>query len=319
MSSSLLSMSSSLSNSESLADWLDDAPSDNDSLGLHLDLHYLYDEDVSLGCYPSSLSSPSLLSFAFKSTALSAHSSPLTLPSHQPATPVSLDSRFNLSPVPLDSNNLSTPFTDRFPFSPVWIHPESYISPVIRSSYLGSPNITHRKKPIFSKSKNPSFLERLLASSPSPASTDSSPERPLAHVCRYQKSYDASIQTPPHSADVLALSPLTPLTPTTNTHVDLRIPMKRRHVVQEQDSPTPLPRNKKLRHSYPGVSPPSPSASSPASSPLVLPTFTTRILLDAHVDVSPLFPLFYRRFPGSSFFQPPSSEYTAYLHQLPRA
>jgi hypothetical protein len=315
MSSSLSGLSSSLSNTDSLADWINDVPSD-DRLGLHLDLHYLYDGGVSLGCYPSSLSSPALLSFAFKSTALSTHPSPLTLTSHQPATPVSLDSRFSFSPDPLDSNDLSTPFTDRFPFSPAWIHPESYISPVIRSSSLGSPN---HKKPILSKSKNSTFLERLLASAPSPDSTDSSPERPLAQVCRYKKSFDASIQTPSHSADVFALSPLTPLTPTTNTHVDLRIHSKRRLAFQDQDSPTPLPRNKKLRHSYPGVSLPSPSASSPASSPPVSPTFTTRILLDASVDVSPLFPLFYRRFPASSFFQPPSSEYSTSLHDLPYA
>lgn len=188
----------------------------------------------------------------------------------------------------------STPFTDRFPFSPACISPGSYISPVIRSSQTYT----------LTKQTNQSFLERLLASAPSPASTRSSPERPLAQLCL------KSTQTPSrNSADIFALSPLTPLTPATSTHVNL----KRRLALQDQlTSPTPLPRNKRLRHSYPNLTPLSPAAS--VSSPSILPTFTARTFPNVEsLHVSPLFPLFYRRFPTSSFFQTPFLEYT-FIH-----
>jgi Domain of unknown function (DUF4451) len=179
-----------------------------------------------------------------------------------PTTPLQL----SLSPPPSSSldDHLSTPFNQRFPFSPAWISPavSCAISPVIRSS----------SSIILTNSNNPTFLDRLLAS----------PER-LA---------------------LLDSSPLTPLTPTTNTHLDLRIPTKRRFTLQDQDSPTPLPRPKKLRHSYPNLSP-SDSISTPS-----LPIFTTRTFPNTQsLDLSPIFPLFYRRFPASSFFLPPSSEY----------
>ena len=176
----------------------------------------------------------------------------------------------------LSLDYISTPFTVRFPYSPQWISPASYISPIIRSSESQSTN--HRLLP--------------------------SPQTPLALKVCPQKSPQTPSQ---NSLDIFALSPLTPLTP---PHVNL----KRKLALQDQlASPTPLPRPKKLRYSYPNFPPLSPSASVSAS-PSILPIFTARTFPNAEpFHVSPLFPLFYRRFPASSFFQPPSSEYTFML------
>lgn len=222
-------------------------------------------------------------SFPYASAFKTCSSSSLTLPSN-PATP---DSVFSFSPaLSPNFNDLSSPFNQLFPFSPTWISLDSDISPVVRSSQ---------------KHNNQSFLDCLLASSPS-SSPHSSPERPLAQVYN-----NPSIQTPsPTSLDFFASSPLTPLTPKTNTHVDLRISTKRTLAVLDLDqtSPTPLPRTKKIRYNC------SPSASV-STCHSVLPTFTNRTFPNADpLDLSPVFPLFYRRFPASSFFQPTSSEYS---------
>ncbi|KAF5378199.1 hypothetical protein D9615_007598 [Tricholomella constricta] len=182
----------------------------------------------------------------------------------------------------------TTPFSNCYQLSSPspWISSDSYISPVIRASSLGSDK-TLTETPI-------SFLDKLKAAVP--ASTDS-----------------AQALTPTSTTNYLDFaSPLTPLTPPSlkKNQKENAWPQaagsKRKRI--DQDSPTPLPRPKRtLRSSVPlpKLATPSPVPSTPPSQPSThstLPVFTNRTF-PASLKTSPLFPLFYRRFPAISYFQ----------------
>ncbi|KAF8970983.1 hypothetical protein BDZ97DRAFT_1411822 [Flammula alnicola] len=115
-------------------------------------------------------------------------------------------------------------------------------------------------------------------------------------------------------ASIETLSPLTPLTPLTSSPEPLprlKITLKLKRKAAEPS--TPLRRSKRPRRDAIVESPPSPEASNPsaseASSPepsppeSLRPVYATRTL-PATIEISANFPLFYRRFPASSYYQP---------------
>ena len=117
------------------------------------------------------------------------------------------------------------------------------------------------------------------------------------------------------------LSPLTPLTPISSPaspqkscKLRIRIPVKRKNV----DSSTPVRRSKRPRRTViidssspfeePNASPSMPDAVQqyPPENQHAEPVFTNRRL--PNIEISSGFPLFYRRFPASSYYQPADVE-----------
>ncbi|KAF8063570.1 hypothetical protein FPV67DRAFT_1783032 [Lyophyllum atratum] len=282
------------------------------------------------------LCSPGLLP-NYSSSVISANAplgySPSPLPRAQ--------THLGLSPLLLEQVNdfQDTLFNDYHLSSP-WNSLDSDISPVVRASSLGSDE-TLTATPILATHKKMSFLDQLRAAA-APASTHSSPERPLAEVFETGPPLAALLSpckalfpTTPKPTNYPELtSPLTPLTPVlpvykrTRTKDEdfypqppIRKTAKRKRI--EQDSPTPQPWPKYPRrtlrssaHRPRTFSTPSPSPSpspSPKTSPQTIepsaemPIFTNRTL-PSTIKTSPDFPLFYRRFPASSFFQATPNE-----------
>jgi hypothetical protein len=140
-----------------------------------------------------------------------------------------------------------------------------------------------------------------------------------------EDSERAGCSTPPrllHSAD--ALSPLTPLTPHSSSPepgLPLKIILKlKRKLPVTVDPSTPVRRSKRPRRSV-AVAPMDPPSSpeeaskqlsspeyTPAEQHNLVPAFSKRTL-PADIEVSQNFPLFYRRFPASSYYQPGVVEY----------
>ncbi|KAJ7629357.1 hypothetical protein DFH06DRAFT_1225475 [Mycena polygramma] len=232
------------------------------------------------------------------------------------------------------SSHTFTPFTKKFELSDDWIHSGSYISPVIHSQQAKQAPLRLFSSPALS------FLDRLQASSsPSSAVPPRHGARvlpPLLSPCKLITRSRASAKkenlslaqlcaqfpadssspsasspvsrrpfkvlpriSPQRPANTLfPVSPLTPLTPspnkstagTTKNSVPPTKPRKRRRSMSE--SPAPLAK----RARYNLEAPPSPVAKSE-------PVFSTRTFPSIDFVVSADFPLFYRRFPASSYFQ----------------
>jgi hypothetical protein len=242
----------------------------------------------------------------------------------------------------------NTPFDDCYRLSTPLASPNSYISPIVRASSFGySDDVSQHSFPISTgfNFKGPSFLDRLHASIPSNSSStcpDHARTSGLLSPCKSLMARPVLPQTTPkqkplRGASSTPLSPLTPLTPLPEDAMPFQSPItqnlppfsastsstsiKRR--LATQDSPSPLSRPNKsrrvLRSSYSEAlqlfseletrhnvlpEPPSPR---PAFQYLSKPIFTNRAFPSV-VPISPDFPMFYRRFPASSFFQEPPSE-----------
>ncbi|RDB22399.1 hypothetical protein Hypma_010504 [Hypsizygus marmoreus] len=172
-----------------------------------------------------------------------------------------------------------------------------------------------------------------------PRNMDENATRYSEHIALQHDGHDyADVVTPERrTTDIMALSPLTPLTPGLPSVLPPRIPAKKgpganrpKRKLAYQDSFSPLPQLKKTRrglrsstlemYSYkssPDVldTPTSSSVSAPSlpASPLAftVPIFTTRTFPASRpIEISPDYPLFYRRFPVSSYFQATPSEYS---------
>ncbi|GLB42988.1 putative protein with domain of unknown function (DUF4451) [Lyophyllum shimeji] len=260
--------------------------------------------------------------------------------------------RFYLSPL-LVNEFQDPLFTDQYTMSPPWISADSYVSPIVRASSFGSdetlpesPTPVTPKHPTFldrlraaSASSANSSPERPLADTFKYNS--GLPVFPLLSPC---KPLLERPTTPTWSSHPELSSPLTPLTPRLSQSnranskeetVSLQaLPTKHlKRKQNEPDSPTPPPRPNKyprraLRSSArmlpaftspapsprPSSPPRSPTTDSPSSSSLFtqIPIFTNRTF-PSTLPISPDFPLLYRRFPASSFFQvSPSSSPCAF-------
>lgn len=242
-----------------------------------------------------------------------------------------------------DCYRLSTPFVSADSYISPIVRASSFGSAVDNASPCTS---NHTGISIALNSKQSSFLDRLRASLPSISSPDrvqtySSNPSSLLSPCdsSINQCFAISPVTPKrqilrglssnsgvHFASMEPLSPLTPLTPlpesatcyersTTNNATTKR-------GLSIQDSPSshwPKKARRILRSShsepeqlcpsiYTSHSPVSESPSpSPASRSLCKPVFTNRTFPPS-VSISPDFPMFYRRFPASSYFQEHSSE-----------
>ncbi|KAJ7902664.1 hypothetical protein B0H14DRAFT_2667107 [Mycena olivaceomarginata] len=228
----------------------------------------------------------------------------------------------DLSPMLHAFKDATTPFGKSFELSDDWIPSGSYVSPIIRAS-----RTKQQPLKLFS-SPTMSFMDRLKAtSSPSGASVpprhakhharSSSPllspyrltlplrasvkkeNRTLAQVrapflidlfssspltaspiSRRSLSLKALLLSPQRPVNSLfPLSPLTPLTPKSPPAIDGKSKKRR---LSPSISESPTSRAKRTRYNTPRVPPRT---------------------LPASVVVSPDFPLFYRRFPASSYFQ----------------
>jgi len=138
-------------------------------------------------------------------------------------------------------------------------------------------------------------------------------------------SGQVDFSTPPcptHDLDVLSpLTPLTPLSSSSEVEPPLKIILKlKRKPPGTADLSTPVRRSKRPR-SYVAVAPVDPPSSpedtakqwsspeyTPAEQQNLFPAFSQRTL-PADIEVSENFPLFYRRFPASSYYQAGFIEY----------
>ncbi|KAK2459855.1 hypothetical protein APHAL10511_008176 [Amanita phalloides] len=139
-----------------------------------------------------------------------------------------------------------------------------------------------------SRSGRPLDISVVLQSASS--TTSSSNVKPLFDGC-----------STPTSLTGIALSPLTPLTPFQSVQRPTRPKRKRRLLKtepQEDDSPSPSPMPRKKRHLL--------CVTSAEPVDAKQPHYTTRSFPD--IEVSPDFPLFYRRYPLSSYIQPEGAE-----------
>ncbi|KAF9458075.1 hypothetical protein BDZ94DRAFT_1313603 [Collybia nuda] len=341
-------------------DWLHISPINQDSCNEEndvpkLSLNYIYsltkDDDAnnvlpnrrSISVFPPSHSTPKNLG-----NTLMHLLSPLTLTpadvfgsSNSSPSP---DPRRILSPVHLGTTNClqDIQFDDCYRLLTPLVSSDSYISPIVRASSLGTvdnlPPCTSENPGIFSSPENGSFLDRLRASVHSASSPDRiqafypkpycllSPCNPSTNRCRPPLPVTPKRQIlrgfSSASNTMEPFSPLTPLpedasyfqgsnTPNTKTNV------KRRLTLQNFLSPRPAKARRILRSSQyepeqivtrRSPTPELPSRSrSPAPQPMCTPIFTNRTF-PKFVPISSDFPMFYRRFPASSYLQGVSTE-----------
>lgn len=175
-------------------------------------------------------------------------------------------------------------------------------------------------KPDCRSSKKENIIHKPKLSSLTYASSSISrrPIQPQARLLKAPLTPHRSSYTP------LPISPLTPLTPSPPTPpspgscvmgtLSLPDPAGRKRRLSMSESPTI--RVKRTRYELREAGPLNGSTSDSQPSPSIQSTFSTR-LLPAHILVNTEFPLFYRRFPSSSYFCPIGSSSPCTVFGMP--
>ncbi|KAF8621709.1 hypothetical protein AX15_007570 [Amanita polypyramis BW_CC] len=288
------------------------------------------------GCYSPSVSSthhqlhPRTHSFSSTTTLLGSPFAPRPLvPSFCPSTPVKYDTSKaveRLSPTHFSDVSLvflkdtDSPFNIRGLSS--WSSSDPELSPVIRAPPVSRPLNPGQSKPKASSSSTDENRP--------PTSVSAVPATPKHSLCSSKRS-DTSLSsrsnsfTSPRSSPTthslfggystptpltcLALSPLTPLTPFISPkHVEQATRKRKLKKEPEESvlsSPSPVPRKRRRFHRLKCTGP-NPSSLNPildqAPDAKLRPYYTNRSFSD--IEVSLDFPLFYRRYPLSSYLQP---------------
>ena len=262
----------------------------------------------------SSHSNPCIHSLSFTTAPLlgSPFASKPLAPSFSPSTPVKHDSNKNLSPATHISDgslafykamdSIDSPFNIRSIQS--WSSSDPDLSPVIRappsSSFSYPRSLKTKGSPVVSD-ENCSPTSELVAPTTPKRRVRSAGQSPVAPPSSAKiKALVDVYSTTQTSSTSFTLPPLSPLTPC-QSPLSLQKPKRKRQLLKkepEEDerpsspSPSPVPRKKRRVHPPKGI-----------DSRFC---YTTRSFPD--IEVSLDFPLFYRRYPLSSYLQPEDAE-----------
>jgi len=218
--------------------------------------------------------------------------------------------------------------------------PFSDVSPVIRASHKSSDPDKENQPPKKRKNKSSSsFLEKLHSATPILPTIQHPPASPAAHLPTKLDLLEGSSQTnlvllspvkipspslhvspvpqpvfttPPRPTNAF-LSPLSPLTPLSSPEpLKIKISLKRKN----PDPTTPIRKTKRPRRTCTLPVQPDPvdqdqhtddEGSPPAQDDIPRSVYTNRTL-PTDIEISSAFPLLYRRFPASTYYQPPDEE-----------
>lgn len=235
--------------------------------------------------------------------------------------------------IPQDSENA---FAFGQPLYNPWLLPGTYVSPIVRASETGvrlPEQLASTPGSLRPSSKKTSFMERLLRQ-PSSSVEDAqvttdvglrSPPRletptstPKWDFSSVTSASTPSTVTPKRLGYMSPSSPLTPLTsplaPPGQDDIVTKMRLRKRKSAPPNSWALPEPRIKKRRSrrestadSHPDPAPRDHPKAASRSIPITTgpPEYTTRKPCSTRdIEISPDFPLFYRRFPASSYFQP---------------